>query len=231
MEDYTLFLEQITKLNNEIKNHYSGIHIADAERKKTYYENENRKLIEDGIVNIEKYFHTKKRILWILKEPYCDGNNQGGGWSLVDNLNNERATGNNRTSFQTFDKIIYASYCIINNKEYNELYKKISINAISSILREIAYINIQKLPATKISDNNLISKHLNEHFGIIKQQIATIKPDIIINCSKQPIKQIIEEINNKPIYIWSNHPAYRRCSQNKFVNQILSEFHKQQNSL
>ena len=49
-----------------------------------YVGRQNAWPIPDGVVNLQQYIESSPRILWILKEPYCDGKTcTGGGWSLT----------------------------------------------------------------------------------------------------------------------------------------------------
>ena len=54
-------------------------------------DNPNIVAIKDGILDFEKYFHAKYKILWILKEPYDDfdedGKPFGCGWHYRDFIN------------------------------------------------------------------------------------------------------------------------------------------------
>jgi len=51
------------------------------------------KPIYDGIVNPELYLQSKPRVLWILKEPYDNGEKYGderdGDWSMAEAMNEE----------------------------------------------------------------------------------------------------------------------------------------------
>ena len=52
------FKEKISALDLEIKNHYDSYGIKDGE------------FLYDGIINIDEYYDSPLKILWILKEPY-----------------------------------------------------------------------------------------------------------------------------------------------------------------
>jgi hypothetical protein len=108
-------------------------------------ESDVKKMIQDGIVNITKYYHAPIRILWILKEPYGVGE-----YTMTEGLK-KRASGNKKDKLWEGTRhpiiYIYTSYGLLNNYlKFNKMPKinDLSTN-ISSILEEIAFINIQKL--------------------------------------------------------------------------------------
>jgi hypothetical protein len=140
--------------------------------------------IIDGIIDLKKYLNAKYRILWILKEPYDEFNEEGkpigGGWSFSEAFEKDIT---NQTISKTFHPIIYVSYCILNQIPSfgNHLLPYISEDhKITEILRSIAYINIQKLPQYKTSDDAIIHKEYKKHKRIILDQIELINPDVII---------------------------------------------------
>lgn len=213
--DKIQFSKDIESLNNEIIEYYKPFETDEPKRK----------IIRDGIVNLEQYLDSNPKIMWILKEAYDEVDKIGGEWSLVKDLDMRRATGENRTSWQTFDKIIYTTYCILNNFiQFEEVPYKADDIRICSVLKNIAYINIQKLPASKTSDDKLIEKALIKHKDILLKQINSINPDIIINCSMQDIRKAFDgKLNANIIYAQSYHPANRRRNTKDFVNKIIAQ--------
>ena len=218
------FETKMVSIEKEIKDHYSGNLITD-ERYKIYYETNERKIIIDGIVNNKEFYNSNNRTMWILKEARDEVDNKSGGYNLVNDLNNRRADGKNRDSWQTFDKIIYTTYAIENKlNNFNEIKMHASNPAIASFLRKIAYINLQKLSATSKSDNNTIRNHMLHHKEILRKQILSISPKIIINASKQNIKELLNETDLKDIVLINcNHPSYYFEKSEKFTNKILGE--------
>lgn len=67
---------EVNDLNKLIENHFRQ------------FETSSQKLMNDGIVNIDEYYNSSIKIMWILKEPY-DKNEAGlsGGWSIAEALN------------------------------------------------------------------------------------------------------------------------------------------------
>lgn len=138
--------------------------------------------IYDGIADADAYLSARKKILWILKEPYDDiGSNdkpEGGGWSIPANfIQNPDVCAKTMTN----QVIIYASYGILHNiKSYNDMDYISDNNEMIKTLTQIAYMNISKMPNRTVS----VDKQINNFYTIWKEilfkQINTYKPDIII---------------------------------------------------
>ena len=75
---------------------------------------ENKSLIEDGIIDIKRYLshkEKKKRILWILKEP---NDPYGQDWSFINKFKDKVWLNNyNCAAIPTIKRIIYTSYGIL----------------------------------------------------------------------------------------------------------------------
>jgi hypothetical protein len=216
LEDFKI---KIFSLEKEIVEHYNQ-------------KNENnRKLINDGIVSLEEYYYSTIKIMWILKEPRDGKNSSGGGWSLVENLRNERSKGKKKDSSQTFLPIIYTSYALLNKvKNYNELDKKKAYSEYCKSLKNIAYINIQKLPAKSNSNNKEIETAYDIDKIIILKQISEIYPDIIICTAGTKIyKNLCEDLDsellNKTKIFNCYHPSQRKITREIYINSILKNYY------
>ncbi len=150
----------------------------------------NPKLISitDGIINIEKYYKAKYKILWILKEPYYDkkenGIISGGGWD-IKKVYNAKTELNGKEGFnaKTFFPIIYTSWAILNDFiETSNMIKDINDKSVEMIdaFKSTAYINIKKTPGENTSNSKVIEKAYSDTRQIIIDQIKGYKPDIII---------------------------------------------------
>lgn len=195
-----------------------------------YYEGKDRKLIRDGIVNIEEYFNSKIKILWILKEPYCDKANGGGGWSITDNLNSERSENMKNDSQSTWHPIAYSSFGILNGfKKFEEMGKIPVAKEINSSLKKIAFINFQKLPAKTSSVNKEIGDAFTRDKEILIEQINVINPDVIIcgagdNAYGRFLKHfnLVDDSLNKCL-IQVYHPSQTKMNRGKYVNEIIEK--------
>ncbi len=214
-QEFSVFQNKVTELDINIKDYYKQ------------FETPTRKLISDGIVNVQEYFDSPIKILWVLKEPYCDGNNGGGGWSIVKDLDESRSRSPKQDSSGLWSKIIYTSYGILNQFcDFTEM-KQMPKSDLRNVLRQIAYINIQKLPATSKSNNDVIQKAFEQHKSIILSQINVFNPDIIIGGMTMHLfkndKISINNSENKK-FITAYHPACRPKTkrQEPYVNDIIN---------
>lgn len=214
----SIFEKEIDELNKRLENHYELLETRD------------RKWIKDGIVDLKTYFESNYKILWILKEPRDGENNTGGGWSIVENIRKVRSEGLNKDSSATFHPITYVTYAILNNiDEFDKLDKNKIYKEYSKSLKNIGYINIQKLPASSKSNNKNILKYFNENKVALLDQIKTINPDIIIcTAGNDTFKKLKEsvlsdcELKGK-ILINAYHPAQTSIKREIYVNKIIHE--------
>lgn len=214
------FKKEVTALNKTVKKHF------------TQFETPSRQLMLDGIVNVTEYYNSPIKIMWILKEPYDNKQNGGGNWSMTDALN-EGALGNGRDA-STWQPIIYSTYGILNNYiKYEKMPKIVDTKNMNLILRQVAFINVQKLPAKTRTSDTEIKKAYQINKEILQLQIATYKPDIIIggktlHLFKEDLKITKNEelkfghfLKDKTLFINTFHPAQTKITKNEYVNKII----------
>lgn len=196
----------------------------------------NRQLIEDGIVNIDEYYHSPLRVLWVLKEPYCDKKGGGGGWNMVQDLNTRRAEGKDRGAWQTWYPITYASYGLLNGfKQYAEMPQINRDPAVWLSLKKIAFINFQKLPGKPQTNMADLQKQVPaEERALVVRQIKTYCPHIVIFGStlellKNDLGLTGEHELEKGhcqkdgvLYLNLKHPAQLDISRETYVNWIVN---------
>lgn len=202
----------------------------------------NKYVITDGIVDISKYLNSKFKILWILKEPHDKGETSD-GWDIRDLMKNYAIKNStlNPDMKPTFTQIIYSTYSILNNFELWDEMPYIDDNLeLIDILKSIALINIKKLPAGSVSNDNEIQKAYQKYKNVIIEQIKSYKPDIIIcgNTFKFLRSDLMElfqlkepEFQNYPtdhyftdkvIVLDVFHPAQRNSAKkDDYVNGII----------
>ena len=199
----------------------------------------------DGIINSEKYAKAKTRILWVLKEP-----NSTESWTYQDYLSiseieRKKERKDNILTYPIFRKIMYASFGLINNKEYADL-PVAEEKEVYSIGEEIAYINIKKIGGGAQSDDNEIQSHYHQNEKLLLKQIEEYNPNILIfgntlkyfnfeeltklgwNLSDKHI--IDKETNNTYFYPISNdklcinayHPAYWSVNMDVYCTEIIN---------
>ncbi|NDV69080.1 hypothetical protein [Dysgonomonas sp. 25] len=76
-------------------------------------------------------------------------------------------------------RLIYTTYGILRNCEWSEI-PDASNEASFEPLQEIAIINIKKIPGSSVSESNVIQQAYYDNQGLLKRQIETYNPNIII---------------------------------------------------
>lgn len=210
--------------------------------KKEYSKEEEKYVILDGIVDIEKYLSADFKILWVLKEPHDKGDAPE-GWSMI-NLLNEAGdkTVLNPDMQPTFRRIIYSTYGILKGfLSLSEMDKIQENHNMIDILQSIALINIRKLPGPKKSDKKIIEETYQKYRTIILKQIKVIEPDIII-IGVNTIKDLINDLSkvnhkhveiypidyylsNKRIVIDAYHPLVTKGNPNYSGGSVSDEIY------
>jgi hypothetical protein len=204
--------------------------------------NDNCEPIIDGIVHLKLFNNSKYKILWILKEPYddqIDGVASGGGWHFNKFLYPDNFYTRMGRSRNTWHPIIYVCYGILNELwEYNWMDWIRDDRSMAEIVREIAVINVKKLPGlTRTNDYSRITDAYALHKNILLKQIEVYNPDIIIGGFTLPLfyndlgitGELIKNngsvdyaILNSKIFIDAYHPGQSEVTRDTYVNDILS---------
>ena len=135
----------------------------------------NSHVVIDGIIDIEKYLNAKHRILWVLKEA----NSEGVSWSYLDKFKDKEWLYKCGKSIPTIKRVIYTTYGILNDCQWCEI-PDADVETAFYHLQGIALINIKKVPGGSVSEYGEIQKAYNENQELLRQQINTYNPTIII---------------------------------------------------
>ena len=141
--------------------------------------------ITDGIVDIKKYLHSKYKIMWVLKEPYDDVDEQGkpcgGGWDMSEGFRNSDGTvKESAKSNKTWLMMAYTTYGIQYNIHYDDMDSIWKNEEILECLMGTAYINISKMPNLTNSNRTNLYSCYNIWKDVLFKQIEICNPDIII---------------------------------------------------
>jgi len=183
--------------------------------------------VYDGVVNPSVYLAAPTRILWILKEPWDEDDRSGGGWSLTEDLLNQRPF--EMAKGPTFRSIIYVAYGILNRiRHYAEMPRISTAKDMALLLRSIAFINAKKLPGLKRSNNDEILDAYRASREIILKQIQTYDPNYILGC-RPHISVIMQDLGGRPEDIAvHNKVRYFQFSDNCL---LLDVFHPAQTTI
>ena len=196
--------------------------------------------ITDGVYDAEKYLESRIKILWLLKEPYCEGDGTGCGWDLCDIAIKKGFFPINARKSPTFANMAYTSYGILRNIPYEDM-PWINENdyEVNKALLEVAHINISKMPAWTRSNFTSISGHFAIWKDIIFKQIQVLDPELII-CGNTflIIKYALSSIGDlkqfevpsmewlpsyqhgSRLYIDAYHPAQTQTTREEYVDSI-----------
>ncbi len=208
------------------------------EMKKRIDEPENdRYIITDGVMQPDEYFSREIRIAWVLKEAYDKEDGTGGDWSYFDLY--DRII--DLVNVQSFKPIIQTSYSIQNNFIKYENLDEYDREMIQ-IIKSVAIINTQKLPARNHSSTNDRDLHqsIKKYSDLLERQLNFINPNVIIfgntfKYYKDLLKIEDSEIvkgnvwyvsKDGKLYISAYHPSQTQTSKKDYVNDIVSVVEK-----
>jgi len=141
--------------------------------------NENILPITDGIYSAEKYLGSSPKVMWVLKEPYDEnefGKPWGGGWSIPKDCYDKNDAWTNRT----WQPIIYSMYGLFNKLKWEKMDWIRDNKEMADVLKQIAYINISKMPAHTNSSQSPIENYYQIWKPILWEQIELYNPQVII---------------------------------------------------
>ena len=192
--------------------------------------------ITDGVVNVDRYLASSPKILWILKEPWEDlKEGEGGGdWSLTKYLNEDGKIGNKGS----WARMAYVTYSIFNNyPNYSDIRYVTDDPKVGASLKNVAYINVKKFPGKSFSVPAEIESYYDKYRSLLKKQITTIHPDVLIFGNifylfRDDLGLNSEELKSEGsaefckkdgrLYINAYHPGYWRFSEKAYVEDIVA---------
>lgn len=134
--------------------------------------------IKDGIVSSCCFKKARFRILWILKEGNVDKKDREKERNICHEFLLDQHKENAR-EIPTFRKIIYSTYGILYPTK-SWLSIPFANEEAYEVIKEIAYININKEPGESESNEDFIRQTYQENKVDLLNQIKDINPQIII---------------------------------------------------
>ena len=136
------------------------------------------KLVRDGPVT-DAYWDARPRVLWILKEA----NAEDGGWSLCDFLANKNGALDQYPDWKrTFGKVAQVSWGLLHGVPgFEALPGGPDHDELRAALRQIAVVNISKLPGEGASVPAELASRASDFQALLAQQIEALAPDIAIS--------------------------------------------------
>jgi hypothetical protein len=200
---------------------------------------EKETVIVDGVINAEKFFDSKIKIGWFLKEAYTTEESfhmrkyYGGEKAYEDFFKN--------TAVPTWHPVIYSSFGILNGfKKWDDIPYVRDKNELVDVIQQIAIINANKnasITGTYTESGNL-EAGFNKWKDITTRQIDILKPNVFVFASTFYLYKDLLEIKDhnliesdykgcnifekdQNLYIDTYHPAQTQMSQVIYVDQII----------
>lgn len=136
--------------------------------------------IFDGVADIEAYIDSPLKIMWLLKEPYDDfddqGNPIGGGWVMYkDGFNHPDAW-----KQKSYQGMIYIIYGYRHNTYWGELPAIRNNKSMLNELKSVAYMNMSKMPGQRETSNQAAASYYSLWKEVLETQLRAYNPDVII---------------------------------------------------
>lgn len=199
--------------------------------------------VTDGVINREKYFNAKPRVMWVLKEA-----NSEESWSYIDAFKDVEWL-NKCNGLSSIRRVIYISYGILKagSRAWCDFPWSNDIEC-QSALEEIAFINIKKEPGGSTSDPNEIFAAYQKNCDLLKLQIEAYNPEVVIFGNTMSFvdisafegldkaKREISQYNNHyyeagdKLYIHAYHPSYTNFTDKDYVMDIVEIYRKWRNN-
>jgi len=184
---------------------------------------ERKDVILDGAVNSERWNNNKgKKILWILREANeCPKDND------LRKLLNELASVPNPNKIynkwkSTYGLVVKVSYGLLNG--YDKLGDWANdVDAIRSVLKDIAVINVNKYPGVSISNLTKLSEYAEEFHETVLGQINSLNPDIVIlGGVENLLSKWLPKHGSRRKWISAVHPGQRILSHKEYYDRVVN---------
>lgn len=155
--------------------------------------------MQDGIVDYQTWTQQKRKVLFLLKETNgYDGD--------LRELLREGGMG---TTWNNVVRWSCAAQHVWKDKEtaWKEL-EYISLEKRRELLRRIAVINVKKTPGLSTADSQELEEAMWENKDLLREQIQSIQPDIIICGGTEYYFKNIFDIAEKDVLLTSNGIRY-----------------------
>lgn len=143
-------------------------------------------IVKDGIVSVEDYLASDKKVLLILKEANDEG---GGGWDLRKFVRD----GARSQTWNTVTRWLTGIREIEKDFHWNEI-KKIKKADRKRMLSSIGVMNLKKVPGGGSSKKDEIKATAERNRDLINKQFEIYKPDITICCGTGTIVKYVMNV-------------------------------------
>ena len=191
--------------------------------------------ITDGVADADAYLASNPKVMWVLKEPYDELDNdqpQGGGWSITEDC---FAKIEQKSVALTWHNIVYVMYGIRHGIKWDKIPNIRQDKSITNVLKEIAYINVSKMPNRSVTKDSELRRFYETWKYILWKQINLYNPDIIIFGATFQLfkddfarKGDLREVTDYGVWAWNNklllaanHPQIRQ-KREEYVDNLIN---------
>lgn len=224
--------QQEKQLERLIEETYRRLNIKDAEP------------IFDGVYDWGMYHNAPIQLMVVMKEAYdeidSESNSSGGGWYITKDCFGKDDAWKNRS----WQPLIYITYGLFNNKRYEEMNYISDDKSMAEVLKSIAYINTNKMPALKQTNDSELQTKYEIWKPVLFKQIEVFNPKVILFANTFKLyKDDLVGDSCQPIYISPNgsvyayvkddiilidayHPNQKTYKHSIYINEILETINK-----
>lgn len=181
--------------------------------------------------------------MWILKEPYDDFDEDkpnGGGWSITEHCFGGK---DDIWSQRTWQPIIYVMYGYLHSLMWQDMDWIRDNKDMADVLKDIAYINVSKMPGYTRSTWTNISHCYSLWKPILDKQFDIYDPNVIVCAGtlsffkEDFVKSGMLQIDSvqsaidvyrldKKIIIDAYHPLQTKIDRSSYVDSIIKMLNK-----
>lgn len=207
-----------------------------------------KNVMKDGAICIERYAQSKLRVMWILKQnidyEFSDYSDQ-----LLQNLDKV-------TSSPTWRRLAHASHGLLTGlNDFDAVKEQGRRGCLESII-STAIVNVNKELGGSRSTDSSVHEGYAIYKDLVKEQIEALAPDVIVVCmvgTNENLKPVVESIykdytgeaefkicgNSKPesanvawskvgekLFLWAYHPAYTHVSDADYFDGIMNAYNE-----
>ena len=203
--------------------------------------------IFDGVYDWDMYHNAPIQFMVVMKEAYdeIDENDysSGGGWYITKDCFGKDDAWKNRS----WQPLIYITYGLFNNKRYEEIDYIRDDKNMAEVLKNIAYINTNKMPALKQTNDMELQANYEIWKPVLLKQMEVFNPKVILfaNTFKIYKKDLVGEfcqptytspngsvhayLNEGKILLDAYHPNQKTFERSVYINEILDAIKKLRN--
>jgi hypothetical protein len=189
------------------------------------------KPVLDGVVDAESYLRSSPKLMWILKEPWEEGEIEG-NWSVPKYFREGEIK-----NVRTYRRVAYVSHCALNYYPRYSVVRQTASDRVWGSLKNIAFINVKKFPGKSKSYGPEITAYYRHYQALLLRQLAAFNPDVVIGgytlhlfCNDLGLANdgftsagtAVYWKHRGCLYINAYHPGYWRIKDETYINDLVA---------